>query len=170
MKSELASSELFSPSNGQSSARSPRRPYAFPNAQNNNNDEDFDRLLRLASSRLARMDSSRPTSLASFASDFIHEIRNPLAGISGALEVFSGSPAFAGANGRMLSLAQDEIRRIERTLQGFLGYVSPEPLRLSLTDLNTTVRCAADSAAFLTHGRPIKLRFSSSGSVPVRPP
>jgi signal transduction histidine kinase len=165
VKSELASSELFSPSNGHSSAGPPRRPHAFPNEQNNN-EEDFDRLLRLAASRLARMDASRPTSLASFASDFVHEIRNPLAGISGAIEVFRGSPAFAGANGRMLSLAQDEIRRIERTLQGFLGYVSPEPLRLSLTDLNTTVRCAADSAAFLTHGRPIKLRFSSSGSVP----
>jgi two-component system sensor histidine kinase HydH len=164
MKGELASSELFSPSNGHSSAGPHRRPHVFPNEQNK--DEEFDRLLRLAASRLARTDASRPTALASFASDFVHEIRNPLAGISGALDVFRGSPAFAGANDRMLSLAQDEIRRIERTLQGFLGFVSPEPLRLTLAELNTTARGAADSAAFLTRERSIQLRFSSSGSVP----
>jgi signal transduction histidine kinase len=163
VKSELVSSEPFSPSNGHSSAGPHARPHASSNEQNN--DEDFDRLLRLAASRLARMDASCPTTLASFASDFVHEIRNPLAGISGALEVFRGSPAFADANGQMLSLAQDEVRRIERTLQGFLGFVSPEPLRLTIAELNTTARGASDSAAFLTRGRSVHLRFSPSCSV-----
>ncbi len=161
MKTKAAESLPAAPALPSSPAPSRRSPHS-PCAE-----EDFDRLLGMASARLASLADSRTSPFSSLASDLVHEIRNPLAGISGVLEILHGSPSLVHSHGRMLSLAQQEIRRIERNLQGFLDFVSPKPLRSSLAPLQPAVHAAADAASSLARARSIQIQLSLPTSAPL---
>jgi signal transduction histidine kinase len=94
-------------------------------------------------SRLARADQL--ASLGQLAASLAHEIKNPLAGMQGALEVLkdeTADPSTAGIYDDML----DELKRVNGILQRLLESGRPSPLRLSRTDL---VRLVAETIGLL---------------------
>ena len=112
--------------------------------------------------RLHRTQMSRAEHLATLgelATGLAHEIRNPLAGIAGVIEIVgrdlpSSSPARAVVKDIRLEIAQ-----INRILTDLLETARPRPPEMRMSDLNTTVEHAVMLARQQVLSQPIKIEF-----------
>ncbi|MGB5295658.1 MAG: ATP-binding protein [Thermoanaerobaculia bacterium] len=75
-------------------------------------------------------------SLGSLAAGLAHEIKNPLAGIQGALEILREEPSVSDSNKELYDEMLSELKRVNGTLRSLLGSARPGPARLAKTDLN----------------------------------
>jgi two-component system sensor histidine kinase PilS (NtrC family) len=66
--------------------------------------------------------SDRLAAVGELSASIAHEIRNPLAAISGSVEVLSRELAMEGENGRLMALIMKESQRLNRILTDFLTY------------------------------------------------
>ena len=98
---------------------------------------EIERLHRTQMSRVEHM-----ATLGEMATGLAHEIRNPLAGIAGVIEIIgrdlpSTSPARA-----VVKDVRQEIARINRIVTDLLQTARPHPPKVRKSDLNTTVEHA----------------------------
>jgi len=115
--------------------------------------------------RLHRTQMSRAEHLATLgelATGLAHEIRNPLAGIAGVIEIVgrdlpSSSPARAVVKDIRLEIAQ-----INRILTDLLETARPRPPEMRVSDLNTTVEHAVMLARQQVLSQPIKIEFAKA--------
>jgi len=77
--------------------------------------------------------------LGKMAASMAHEIRNPLASMSGAVQVLSKTPGFADADQRLADIILRETRRLDVLLTDFLAYARPREPRLQQCDLKKLV-------------------------------
>jgi signal transduction histidine kinase len=125
--------------------------------------EEIDRLHRTQMSRAEHL-----ATLGELATGLAHEIRNPLAGIAGVIEIVgrdlpASSPARAVVKDIRLEIAQ-----INRILTDLLGTARPRPPEMRRSDLNTTVEHAVMLARQQVLSRPIKIELlKSSGPCEV---
>ncbi len=68
-----------------------------------------------------------------------HEVRNPLAALSGALQVLRKDLRPADVNRSLLDLALHETDRLNSIVTGFLQYARPRPLNLKSSDASEVV-------------------------------
>jgi len=71
-----------------------------------------------------------------WAAELAHEIKNPLAGIKGTVEMLLQEPNIAAEDKALIGKAVDEIRRIELLLKSLLNFAKPPKLQLLQTDVN----------------------------------
>lgn len=71
-----------------------------------------------------------------WATALVHEIKNPLAGIKGSVEVLAEEASIPEEDRAMVSQAIDEIKRIELLLKSLLNFAKPPKPQLTLVDLN----------------------------------
>ncbi len=71
-----------------------------------------------------------------WAASLAHEIKNPLAGIKGSVEVLLQEPNISEEDRSIVAKAVDEIKRIEFLIKSLLNFAKPPQLQLMLTDLN----------------------------------
>jgi hypothetical protein len=87
--------------------------------------------------RMVRAD--RFAAVGEIATGLAHEIKNPLAGLSGALELLAedlaGDPLKAEVVGEM----RHQVQRLTHTMESLLGFARPAKAKLRATDLNATV-------------------------------
>ncbi len=110
-------------------------------------------------SRLAH--TSQLASVGELAAGLAHEIKNPLAGIQGVLELMrddSDEPETVGLCDRMLS----ELRRVNQTLQAMLSSARPSPPQLALIDLRELLEELRRLLEPGLHQRGIELRLEHS--------
>jgi signal transduction histidine kinase len=104
--------------------------------------------------------------LGELAAGLAHEIRNPLAGIAGVVDVM-GKELPAGSPSRtVLSDVQNEIRRIQAILNDLLSYARPRPPDFYAADLNTTLEQAVLLARQQVLTRPISVFFEANRKLP----
>jgi signal transduction histidine kinase len=100
---------------------------------------------RVEIERLHRTQMSRAEHLATLgelATGLAHEIRNPLAGIAGVIEIIGRDlPTSSPARGVVKDVRQ-EIARINQIVTDLLQTARPHPPRVRKSDLNTTVEHA----------------------------
>jgi len=100
---------------------------------------------RIEIERLHRTQMSRAEHLATLgelATGLAHEIRNPLAGIAGVIEIIGRDlPATSPARAVVKDVRQ-EIARINHIVTDLLQTARPHPPRVRKSDLNTTVEHA----------------------------
>ncbi|MGB8781503.1 MAG: ATP-binding protein, partial [Terriglobales bacterium] len=118
---------------------------------------------------LHRTQMSRAEHLATLgelATGLAHEIRNPLAGIAGVIEIIgrdlpSTSPALAVVKDVRLEIAQ-----INRILTDLLETARPHPPQICLSNLNTTVEHAVMLARQQVLSKPIKIELQKAQDLP----
>jgi PAS domain S-box-containing protein len=71
-----------------------------------------------------------------WAAGLAHEIKNPLAGIKGSVEVLLQEPGISEEDRLIVVKAVDEIKRIELLIKSLLNFAKPPQLQLMLTDVN----------------------------------
>ena len=71
-----------------------------------------------------------------WATGLVHEIKNPLAGIKGSVEVLASDANMAEEDRNIVTQAVDEIKRIEILLKSLLNFAKPPKPQLTLVDLN----------------------------------
>ncbi len=77
--------------------------------------------------------------MGELAAGVAHEIRNPLAGIAGAIEIISKDFPKDHPDREILEDLRQEVRRIEKVLNDLLTYARPKAPQFGMADLKDTV-------------------------------
>lgn len=118
---------------------------------------------RIEVERLHEIEMQRAEHLATvgeLAAGLAHEIRNPLAGIAGVVEVMGKELPAGSASRGVLGEVQHEIHRIQAILNDLLAYTRPRPPDFHAGDLNATVEQAVLLAREQVRTKPIEIRFT----------
>ena len=78
--------------------------------------------------------ADRLASLGRMAANLAHEVRNPLASLSGAVEALTRADVAGEARGRLTEIVVRESGRLSETIGNFLEYAHPAPLVLERID------------------------------------
>lgn len=97
-----------------------------------------DKLQQTHAEQLERAD--RLATVGELAAGVAHEIKNPLAGISGAIEVIASELPSDDPHAEIFAEVLVQIRRVDKTLRDMLNFARPAEPRMVLTDLNELVR------------------------------
>ena len=104
--------------------------------------------------------------LGELATGLAHEIRNPLAGIAGVIEIIGRDlPATSPARD-MVKDVRLEINQINRILTDLLETARPHPPRMMRSNLNTTVEHAVMLARQQVLSQPIKIELVKAPDLP----
>jgi signal transduction histidine kinase len=104
--------------------------------------------------------------LGELATGLAHEIRNPLAGIAGVIEIVGRDlPATSPAK-MVVKEVRQEIGQINRILTDLLEAARPRAPQIRSSDLNTTVEHAVMLARQQVLSKPIKLEFIPGQDLP----
>jgi signal transduction histidine kinase len=83
--------------------------------------------------------ADRMATVGELASGIAHEIRNPLAGIHGAVQIIADGLPKEDSRRQILEEVQKQIHRLERLVKDLLNYVKPAPANYLPTDINGLV-------------------------------
>jgi signal transduction histidine kinase len=115
---------------------------------------------RLEIERLHQFEMARAEHLATIgelAAGLAHEIRNPLAGIAGVVEVMGRELHKESSSRAVLPEVQNEIQHIQAILNDLLAYARPRPPEFHPADLNATVEQAVFLARQQVRTKPIEI-------------
>lgn len=104
--------------------------------------------------------------LGELAAGLAHEIRNPLAGIAGVIEIVGKELPPGSPSREVLAEVQREVRHIQQILADLLDYARPRPADIRPADLNETARHAVALARQQIGSRPIEIELAPA-PVPV---
>jgi signal transduction histidine kinase len=123
--------------------------------------EEIERLHRTQMSRAEHL-----ATLGELATGLAHEIRNPLAGIAGVIEIVGRDlPATSPARA-VVKDVRLEIMRISRTLTDLLETARPRRPEIRRSNLNTTVEHAVMLARQQVLSRPITIELDKAPALP----
>jgi signal transduction histidine kinase len=104
--------------------------------------------------------------LGELATGLAHEIRNPLAGIAGVIEIVGRDLPVSSPARAVVKDVREEIAQINRILTDLLGTARPRAAEMRQSDLNTTVEHAVMLARQQVLSRPIKIDFAPDPDLP----
>jgi two-component system, NtrC family, sensor histidine kinase PilS len=79
--------------------------------------------------------AERMATVGQFAAGISHEIRNPLAAISGSIELLAKTPHAADEDKALMAIVVREIERLNDLITELLEYASPRPREVANVDL-----------------------------------
>jgi signal transduction histidine kinase len=118
--------------------------------------DTFDRL------RLA----DRLASLGTLAAGMAHEIKNPLASISGSLEILERELGDRGREHEFFAILQKEIARLTRIVDKYLEFARPLPPQRSESNMNDLVRSVVELTGKQAGQDGIAIEASYADSMP----
>ena len=119
--------------------------------------------------RLHQFEMARAEHLATIgelAAGLAHEIRNPLAGIAGVVEVMGRELPKESSSRGVLPEVQIEIHHIQAILNDLLAYARPRPPEFHPADLNATVEQAVFLARQQVRTKPIEITLDPDKKLP----
>ena len=123
--------------------------------------EEIERLHRTQMSRAEHF-----ATLGELATGLAHEIRNPLAGIAGVIEIVGRDLPASSPARAVVKDVRLEIGRISRTLTDLLETARPRHPEVRRSNLNTTVEHAVMLARQQVLSRPIKIELRKDVELP----
>jgi len=118
--------------------------------------------------RLHRTQMSRAEHLATLgelAAGLVHEIRNPLAGIAGVIEIIGRDLPPTSPARVVVKDVRQEIAQINHILTDLLHTARPHPPDIRRSDLNTTIEHAVMLARQQALSKPIEIEFRKNPAV-----
>jgi hypothetical protein len=106
-------------------------------------------------------------SLGELAAGLAHEIRNPLAGIAGVVDVMGKELPASSPSRAVMGDVQNEILHIQAILNDLLSYARPRPPAFHAADINLTLEQAVLLARQQVMTRPVQVLFDSNASLPM---
>jgi len=85
----------------------------------------------------------RLAALGEMAAGIAHEIRNPLASMSGSLQLLRHELRLSGEQAQLMDIVLKESERLNLTIRSFLSYARPERSSVAAVDLRTVIAEAA---------------------------
>ncbi len=104
--------------------------------------------------------------LGELATGIAHEIRNPLAGIAGAIEIITKDFPKDHPDREILEDLRQEVRRIEKVLNDLLTYARPKPPQYGMADLKETIAYTLQFARQQTGSKSIEFSIQTPPSIP----
>jgi len=104
--------------------------------------------------------------LGELAAGLAHEIRNPLAGIAGVIEIVGRDLPITSPARPVVKDVRQEIARISRTLTDLLETARPHPPQIRQSNLNTTVEHAVMLARQQVISKPIQIELQKAPDLP----
>lgn len=123
--------------------------------------EEIERLHQTQMSRAEHL-----ATLGELATGLAHEIRNPLAGIAGVIEIVGRDLPVTSPARTVIKDVRLEIAQINRILTDLLQTARPHPPAVRPTDLNTTVEHAVMLARQQVLSKPIKIELEKDPNLP----
>jgi signal transduction histidine kinase len=105
--------------------------------------------------------------LGELAAGLAHEIRNPLAGIAGVVDIMGKELPAHSPSRTVITDVQREIFRIQAILNDLLSYARPRPPDIHPANLNTTIEQAVLLSQQQVRTKPIKVVFESNPALPL---
>lgn len=120
----------------------------------------------LRQARREALAADRLSAVGELAAGVAHELRNPLTGVKLLIQAAAKRPADRPLSAQELSVVQEQIIRMEKTIQGLLDYARPPEMHQVRHDLRDTVRRALNLVA--GHARQMNIAVCEDFSlVPV---
>lgn len=104
--------------------------------------------------------------LGELAAGLAHEIRNPLAGIAGVVDVMSKDLPANSPSRAVVGDVQGEIRHIQEILNDLLSYARPPQPDFHPADLNATIEQAVLLARQQVRNKPIQILYTPNPALP----
>lgn len=104
--------------------------------------------------------------LGELAAGLAHEIRNPLAGIAGVVDVMGKELPANSPSRAVMGDVQKEVLHIQNILNDLLSYSRPRPPNFHPADINATVEQAVQLARQQVLTRPVQILFEPNRSLP----
>jgi signal transduction histidine kinase len=123
--------------------------------------EEIERLHRTQMSRAEHL-----ATLGELATGLAHEIRNPLAGIAGVIEIVSRDLPSSSPARAVIKDVRLEIAQINRIVTDLLETARPHPPQIRLSNLNTTVEHAVMLARQQVFSKPIHIELHKALDMP----
>ena len=126
--------------------------------------EEIERLHRTQMSRAEHL-----ATLGELATGLAHEIRNPLAGIAGVIEIVSRDLPESSPARLVVKDVRQEIARINHIVTDLLHTARPHPPRVRDSDLNTTVEHAVMLGRQQALAKSVEITLQKDPSLPEVP-
>jgi PAS domain S-box-containing protein len=112
-------------------------------------------------------DAEHLASLGELCAGLAHEIKNPLAGIKGAIDVIRGSLSTADKQQEILSDVLHEVDRIDRIVRDLLNYAKPKTPSHSTIELPSLVNRIVTFARTTSSHSPIPIQVCQLAPIPA---
>ncbi len=119
---------------------------------------------RLIERHLAQME--KLSAIGELSAGLAHEIKNPLAGIKGAIEIIREGVPEDNPHRAILGEVLSEVSRIDRIVMSLLSYAKPKKLDFVKVELGNLIRNVISFLRNLADGKRINLRFAGPQEVP----
>ena len=108
----------------------------------------------------------RLAAVGEMAAGIAHEIRNPLASMSGSIQVLREELPLSDEQAQLMDIVLRESERLNHTIGSFLAYARPQRAAASRLDVRTVVE---DTAALLRNSAEVRDTHRVEVDVPERP-
>lgn len=123
--------------------------------------EEIQRLYRTQMSRAEHL-----ATLGELAAGLAHEIRNPLAGIAGVIDIIGRDLPESSPGRQVLKEVQDEVLHIKKILSDLLEYARPKQPEFHEADLNSTAERAVSLARQQVLSKPVQIELVRGETLP----
>jgi two-component system, NtrC family, sensor histidine kinase PilS len=108
----------------------------------------------------------RLAAVGEMAAGIAHEIRNPLASMSGAIQVLRGELPLSTEQAQLMDIVLRESDRLNGTIRSFLTYARPSPVAVARTDVR---RAVEDTAKLLRASPELSTHHHVALTIPAAP-
>jgi two-component system sensor histidine kinase PilS (NtrC family) len=128
---------------------------------------NFQDLTELKRLELHARRAERMATVGQLAAGVAHEIRNPMAAISGSIELLRQSPQASDDDRALMSIVHREVQRLNGLIGDLLDYANPRPKQTVDFDLASLVRETVQVARGDQTFADVELAAATDDSVPV---
>ncbi|MBI5185596.1 MAG: PAS domain S-box protein [Nitrospinae bacterium] len=112
--------------------------------------------------------TERLAAVGQMSASIAHEVRNPLASLSGSVQVLRGELTLSGPNARLMDIIVEETERLNQFISQFLDYANPKPPELADAEIASLARDTVDllkNSREFPPGVEIELELKNEGAL-----